>query len=287
MSHWKQPFIVGLLLFFAVTGIAQEKTGERFSPSQLNKVEKKGMPLSKSILPGAASLKTFCPMPGDQSGGTCFAFASAYAGRTILYNVTRNNTSVDGNTTFSPGYIVRRLQPKRFGNNRCSKGASTIAACLLMSREGIVPLNVFPLECTRDDITTAMEQVAAQHKIEITSLFNSCDPLPDKVYQIKEALANKKPVVIGLTTTNSFNRNVNSPTKELWEPTAAELSNANCKKANHAICIIGYDDSKFGGAFEVLNSWGSDWKNGGFTWVKYHDLAAFLAFGIELSNVNP
>jgi C1A family cysteine protease len=39
----------------------------------------------------------------------------------------------------------------------------------------------------------------------------------------------------------------------------------------HAICIIGYDDKRYGGAFEIVNSWGSDWGNGGYLWIKYND----------------
>jgi C1A family cysteine protease len=39
----------------------------------------------------------------------------------------------------------------------------------------------------------------------------------------------------------------------------------------HAICIIGYDNNRYGGAFEVVNSWGSEWGNDGYLWIKYSD----------------
>lgn len=42
--------------------------------------------------------------------------------------------------------------------------------------------------------------------------------------------------------------------------------------SGHAMCIIGYDDSKFGGAFEVMNSWGDNWGDDGYFWVKYSDI---------------
>ena len=35
----------------------------------------------------------------------------------------------------------------------------------------------------------------------------------------------------------------------------------------HGICLIGYDDSKK--AFEFVNSWGTEWGNGGFGWLPY------------------
>jgi hypothetical protein len=44
------------------------------------------------------------------------------------------------------------------------------------------------------------------------------------------------------------------------------------KDDSHAMCIVGFDDTKFGGAFEIANSWGDDWANGGFIWIRYDDL---------------
>ena len=35
--------------------------------------------------------------------------------------------------------------------------------------------------------------------------------------------------------------------------------------------IVGYDDNKFGGAFRVVNSWGTDYGDNGFLWIKYSD----------------
>ena len=33
--------------------------------------------------------------------------------------------------------------------------------------------------------------------------------------------------------------------------------------------IIGYDDYKFGGSFEIMNSWGTDFGENGFLWIPY------------------
>ncbi len=44
-------------------------------------------------------------------------------------------------------------------------------------------------------------------------------------------------------------------------------SNYNNPSSNHAILIVGWDDSKQ--AFLVKNSWGTDWGLDGFCWVKY------------------
>jgi hypothetical protein len=42
--------------------------------------------------------------------------------------------------------------------------------------------------------------------------------------------------------------------------------------------VIGYDDGRNGGAFELMNSWGRKWGNGGYMWVPY---SAFVDFGFE------
>ncbi len=37
----------------------------------------------------------------------------------------------------------------------------------------------------------------------------------------------------------------------------------------HAVTIVGYDDTKFGGSFRVHNSWGDKWGDNGGCWMKY------------------
>ena len=35
--------------------------------------------------------------------------------------------------------------------------------------------------------------------------------------------------------------------------------------------IVGYDDYKFGGSFRVVNSWGKEFGDNGYLWIKYSD----------------
>ncbi|NJN41428.1 MAG: hypothetical protein HC811_03495, partial [Flammeovirgaceae bacterium] len=50
----------------------------------------------------------------------------------------------------------------------------------------------------------------------------------------------------------------------------------------HAVTVVGYNDSKFGGAFEIVNSWGKNWATEGFTWLRYDDMEKFALYGFEL-----
>jgi hypothetical protein len=49
------------------------------------------------------------------------------------------------------------------------------------------------------------------------------------------------------------------------------------------MCVIGYDDRKFGGAFQIMNSWGPEWGKDGVGWVRYGDFKTYVreAYGID------
>ena len=59
----------------------------------------------------------------------------------------------------------------------------------------------------------------------------------------------------------------------------------------HAVLAIGYDDTKYGGCIEIMNSWGDTWGNKGFLSVKYKDFTKFFvggyAFYIKDTYVKP
>jgi hypothetical protein len=51
----------------------------------------------------------------------------------------------------------------------------------------------------------------------------------------------------------------------------------------HAMCVVGYDDRKYGGAFLIMNSWGPEWGQNGFAWIRYPEFNYFVreAYGLE------
>jgi hypothetical protein len=53
-------------------------------------------------------------------------------------------------------------------------------------------------------------------------------------------------------------------------------------RGGHALCVVGYDDDKFGGAFEIMNSWGTAWGKGGFIWVKYDDFCNSVKYAYDM-----
>jgi hypothetical protein len=87
----------------------------------------------------------------------------------------------------------------------------------------------------------------------------------NSVEDVKSALANVGPVIIGVTTFNH--------SSQLWKP----ASPTDAELGGHSMVIDGYDDDKPAvpgselGCFGVRNSWGRYWGDGGFTKMSYSD----------------
>jgi hypothetical protein len=67
--------------------------------------------------------------------------------------------------------------------------------------------------------------------------------------------------------------------RDVWRP----WENSSVNHGGHSMCVVGYDDTRYGGAFEVQNSWGETWGNGGYIWIPYDVFAAFTreAYGLS------
>lgn len=48
----------------------------------------------------------------------------------------------------------------------------------------------------------------------------------------------------------------------------------------HALVVVGYDDRKE--AFRSMNSWGKNWGDDGYIWVKYKDFGDFCKYAYVL-----
>ena len=82
------------------------------------------------------------------------------------------------------------------------------------------------------------------------------------VNAIKLAIANNNPVITGMRVKDDFG-DLNKGN----QPYAATQGDSG----GHAVTVIGYNDSKYGGAFRVLNSYGYDWGDDGYFWITYKE----------------
>lgn len=277
----KKTFLFIFLAFTFSWLSGQQKprysTGLLFDDEAYEKIPLKA-PLVRSLygksLPLSASLKKYSPTPSSQGTyGTCVGWSTAYAARTIIEAINNkwtDKTKITENA-FSPGFIYKITKSENDYN--CSNGTYIDQALQNMKEKGVPKYSYSMLSCP-DNISNDVYQKAANYKIQdFAKIYGLTDENSFKIEATKKSLSEKKPVVIGMNSPSSFQH-----TSGCWTPT----ENANISYGGHAMCVIGYDDNQYGGAFEIQNSWGSNWGNNGYIWVKYEDYANFSKYAYEL-----
>jgi hypothetical protein len=106
-------------------------------------------------------------------------------------------------------------------------------------------------------------------------------PEPTKVLLVKKSLAEAKPVVIAMHTPASFHR-----AKEVWQPAAHDYAPQEvlCQRPPchyTMLTVVAYDDTKYGGAFEVMRSRETPRGQNGFLWIRYKDFRHFCPYAFE------
>ncbi len=280
--------IVGGILYFmsnsegcAGTGggqlasqVLQFATGANFSPELYDKTEV-FEPLADNVnapLPEKVSLQEFAPQRRDQGQqGSCVAWASAYAARTIVQSAATKQAP--DATAFSPSFMYNQI---KIDNSDC-QGTYIQRAMEQMERGGALPFSQFAYtdrNCGKQPNGAEMQQ-AQQFRIKgYQRLTKGGSPdAPTDMLAMKQQLAQGSPVVIGMMVGGSFMQDMAG--KELWYPDQNDYAMRGF--GGHAVCVIGYDDFKFGkkGGFQIMNSWGPEWGKNGIAWVSYEDLAHF------------
>ncbi|MCL2176105.1 MAG: C1 family peptidase [Treponema sp.] len=227
-------------------------------------------------LPAAYSLKQFAPLPGDQADyGTCVAWAAAYGARTISESIALNrlNQTETTKNAFSPVYIYRNIKPD---DHECVEGTQIYSALDYMRDTGTVKMLDVERTVSFPRVNLAYYRTVRNYPIaDYVTLFSSDHKKKSTMITriVKKSISEGKPVIIGMNTPDSF-----SVATEVWRPT----ENPGRFYYGHALCVIGYDDSKYGGAFELLNSWGRKWGNGGYIWIPYQTFVDFVLEGYEI-----
>lgn len=219
-----------------------------------------------------ASLKQYVPKVRTQGQyGTCVGWSSAYYGRTILnarLNKLNSKTEIS-KQTYSP--VFTYLNSNVDNDYNCQGGAYINKALKTMVEKGVPFFKDYNVMCD-SYIPSNIWSKAAKNKIkDFNRLFASNESYNVKVETIKRSLINGNPVIIGFGIENGF-----YTAKNVYEP-ASYTTNSG-----HAMCVIGYDDNKYGGAFEIVNSWGNRWGNNGFIWVRYKDFVKFTRYAYEM-----
>ncbi|HEX4877367.1 MAG TPA: C1 family peptidase [Chitinophagaceae bacterium] len=254
------------------------QSGYNFDPAEFNKASVyEGLEddAGKNPLPEAVSLLRFAPDRLNQGQqGSCVAWSCAYGAQTIL---TAAASGTDPNSIrFSPSYLYNQIKLEG------CQGSYLQRAMESMSRNGGVPLSQYPYndqDCDREPSSSDIQRGRQNVIHGFTRITNGDNINEISVRGIKEHLAKNAPVAIGMMVGQSFMQNMMG--QELWTPQGMDESQMGM--GGHAMCVIGYDDRKFGGAFQIMNSWGPEWGQNGVAWVRYGDFKNYVreAYGID------
>lgn len=284
--------IVGVALYFfmgkgcSTSGLLNEGTISQFMRGgELNKevYEETEIfePLAdnkKNPLPEKVSLQKYCPTPMNQGQqGSCVAWASAYAARTIIeaQRTGKNPNAIK----FSPSFMYNQIS---LDHNTC-QGSYIKLAMDNMTEIGAVPFNDFKYnerDCSKEPSSSLKAQANA---FKIKGFQRLTEEGKGKAYEIlamKQNLAKGSPCIIGMMVGGSFMQGMLG--QEFWNPTSTDFNKSGF--GGHAMCVVGYDDYYEGGSFLIMNSWGTDWGKGGFAWVRYSD---FKEFNVEAYGLYP
>jgi formylglycine-generating enzyme required for sulfatase activity/C1A family cysteine protease len=216
---------------------------------------------TRGTIPPSFSMKVYAPIPGQQGNlGSCFAWASAYAARTIIesQNLNRTDKILTTKMAFSPIFLYFAV--REFVNAPDdSDGASLIDTVQVMASTGLPRRITFDESFVADMLQAEQQRPFSNPIMGFGILFTSNAGHAYRIDRVKRSLLDGDPVIIALEVTDSFKK-----ARDVWIPKTGEDG-----EGGHAICVVGYDDAKYGGAFEVMNSWGEEWGNGGYTWISY------------------
>lgn len=275
----KRAIILCLLVSVALGSNAQSYRGNysmglRMDDDSYAKVPQLATQLTRGYraLPSSHSLKRFCPTPQSQGQyGTCTSWATAYAARTIAEAVKNNWTSqaIIDREAFSPPFIYKQIKLKDDVN--CQFGSCIDEAMEILKTKGTPKYKAFHPMCT-SSIPVELFTSAYDYRIDnYFRLFSVNDEASAKINKTKMALSEDCPVVIGMKCYDSF-----SDATDVWSGEKDTL------RGGHAMCVVGYDDNKYGGAVLIMNSWGTRWGNGGFTWVRYSDYTSCTKYAYQM-----
>lgn len=287
---------LSLLLFLCLLSAATlHAQGLNFNDSAYHSVLKKKSALVAAAdgLPSKADLSMYVPTVIDQGKlGTCVGVSTAYYMRTILEAKRLGITDKDSIDAlrFSPSFLYNSIKDPLDKN--CKRGTEVAAALEFLKTKGVVKLSQQPYPDCSQKRSQALQPEATSRIMDYIRLFGLNDRQENVVISTKKALAEGTPVIIAIQTTPSLDELGfwhklwirllrffgidNGDEYDLWNPAKSKRL-----RGGHAVCVVGYDDAKFGGAFHVVNSRGENWGNDGFFWIRYQDFINHVKYAFQ------
>jgi hypothetical protein len=234
---------------------------------------------SKAELPASIDLTPYCPEVRHQGYiYSCVGWATGYGAMSIQRAVMNHCTDKTVITRNAHSALFLYNQIKK---EDCNKGSRISDALQFLSEKGDCLARQFDFDvnnCAQQPDSMVVRQASRYAIQDFITLFGVKESDDLKVLRVKRVLARNKPVVVGMNVLRNFYDLKNAV---YWHPDIGNTTPAG----GHAMVVVGYDDRKE--AFRLMNSWGKNWGENGFIWVKYKDFASFCKYAYVMYFVAP
>ena len=251
-------------------------------------------------LPASVDLSNLLPPVGDQGQqGSCVAWAVGYYYKTFTEHKDENWDVTTNAHQFSPAFIYNQI------NGGHDNGSSFNSAFQLLEDKGCDTLKIFPYndqdyttQPTQDQLNLAIPfKIKSYANIFYGRYVNSSAGAPTTDWQwsgtaltdqdisnLKDILANGSIFVIGIPVFSTWYHAGFGANDYIHQvPADGEVT----FYGYHAVTLVGYDDTVHGGAFRMVNSWGTGWGDNGFTWITYDWVKQCAEEGWVMTELSP
>jgi len=212
-----------------------------------------GAPGENPTVPDSIDLSRNFPVPGDQlTQQSCVGWSIAYALKTYHEKVEMAWALNTSNHIFSPSFIYNQINGGRNVPVLISEGLN------ILINSGCCTWASMPY--VADDWWSQPSNQAHQEALKFKD--REWKRLSSTPSEIIAALVNRNPVIVGIDVYESF--------KNLSGSNSVYNTISGGPLGGHAVTIVGYDNRKYGGAFKVINSWGTNWGDDGYFWIPYN-----------------
>lgn len=226
----------------------------QLSPAILELLKKLSLACNTTIKKYDARNNKYVTPVRNQQCGNCWAYSAvgAYEGNYLKVNGGAI-TSIDAS---------ERYAQICSGGGSCSGGfAYKVMEWMVTKNKNLAKETAYP-----DNGTNGACPAGTPPTDYYAVAWGVVDPSGDiskiaSVAKIKEAICKYGPIAASVQVTSLFQNYTNG--------TFFEFANNNASPStNHAIVLVGWDDDK--GAWLMKNSWGEDWGEDGYMWIKYN-----------------
>lgn len=288
----KKTALILLVCLHGLVGFAQSEV-ENDLP--LNDSLYQALPESNMLLFGdsnygaapqtAHSLRPYCPVPVAQKqaiGGLSWTVAITQT-MTIQWAQTNGwNAGQIQSQALSYSFLYDLL-PKAAPNS-CKLSRDWIQQTKHLLQDigtvRIMDYNPKTIDCSSRPADQLLRQARQYSVRSFDRLFevSSTDDgmsLGGKLFKIRRCLERNHPVVLCLQVDEAFQQ----LRKDTWIPSTDPK-----RYYLQTVVVIGYDENRK--AFEIMNSQGTTWGNGGFAWIRYSDIVR-AKYGFEIITKPP